>query len=497
MKYKKFFFIIVFIPFFSSGQITHFHLNIRNTEVQNIKIVNHDYTSAEILFGERNTEIQLKDGKANWLILLSEPIFISLVYETKAIDKEIQYTFLICPGDSLILTIDSNNLEQPYQITGIGSINNQPMIQPLHNYSDFLDIFSKDSIPDNAFSAIVKKNNLYHEIFDKYLKSYNPTEIFKKRYSLLLEIYTLCEFIEFKGTRQFNIPEQFFRNEIKWQILEDSLIRQHSFDNDELLDIPIYAYFLPTYLIRVQERCWIHPELIKQYTNSYTTLNDLLDDPQNLLRENIVNKHFKGKSAEFLYACLFMMSINNKEENLPEIFNRFEQKYPQSQYIIYVQSAIDKIMERRKRILSDKMILIDKTDSLQTMNDLLKMFKGQTVLLDMWGTWCGPCRSELSLNADLIKNRFDSTNLTFVYVANNDTKNISKWKELISYYNLVGTHILASENLTKSIMKTIKGTGYPTYLIVRKNGTYIVSEAGFPMNKDILYNELEGALKID
>jgi thiol-disulfide isomerase/thioredoxin len=314
---------------------------------------------------------------------------------------------------------------------------------------------------------------------------------------LLLEIYTLYEFIEFKGTRQFNIPEQYFRNESKWQILEDSLIRQYSFDNDKLLDIPIYTYFLQTYYIRVQERCWIHPELIKQYTDSNTTINDLLDDPQNLLRENIINSHFKGKSAEFLYADLFMMSINDKEENLPEIFNRFEQKYPKSQYIPYVQSAINKIMERRKRILSDKMILIDKTDSLQTMNDLLKMFKGQTVLLDMWGTWCGPCRSELSLNAELIRKRFDSTNLTFVYVANYDTNKKSKWKELIAYYNLVGTHILASENLTKSIMNSIKGTEYPTYLIIRKNGTYIVSEAGYPMNKDILYDELECALKID
>ena len=112
----------------------------------------------------------------------------------------------------------------------------------------------------------------------------------------------------------------------------------------------------------------------------------------------------------------------------------------------------------------------------------------------MWGTWCGPCRSELLQNSDSIKHYFNNKGLDYLYIANHDIGKDDKWKELISYYNLTGTHILASANLTKDIMTKVKGTGFPTYVIIKKDGTFELSEAGYPMKREVLVKQLEKVL---
>jgi protein-disulfide isomerase-like protein with CxxC motif len=57
-----------------------------------------------------------------------------------------------------------------------------------------------------------------------------------------------------------------------------------------------------------------------------------------------------------------------------------------------------------------------------------------------------------------------------------------------------GFHILANLKLTKDIMQKVKGNGFPTYVIIKKDGTYELSKAGYPMNREILIKQLEEAL---
>jgi thiol-disulfide isomerase/thioredoxin len=137
----------------------------------------------------------------------------------------------------------------------------------------------------------------------------------------------------------------------------------------------------------------------------------------------------------------------------------------------------------------------DNGTNLNTIEDVLALTKGKTVLLDMWGTWCGPCRQELALEGPAIKAYFKGKGLDYLYVANRDSNNEDNWKKLIAYFDLEGTHILANANLTKDIMAKVKGTGYPTYVIIKKDGTYELSKAGYPMNRGILIKQLEAALE--
>ena len=184
--------------------------------------------------------------------------------------------------------------------------------------------------------------------------------------------------------------------------------------------------------------------------------------------------------------------------NLIPIFDRFKDKYPENDYVALIQSYIDPIVARKALKLNDKMVFAkDDGVKLNTLEEVLALTKGKTVLLDMWGTWCGPCLEEIEKNGKAIKDYYKNKDLDYVYIANFDIPNAQKWKELIPYFNLEGIHILANNKLTKDIMQRIKGNGYPTYLIIKKDGTFELSKAGYPMELNILFKQIDIALALN
>lgn len=61
------------------------------------------------------------------------------------------------------------------------------------------------------------------------------------------------------------------------------------------------------------------------------------------------------------------------------------------------------------------------------------IFKDKTIFLNVWATWCAPCREELpSMNA--LKQKFiNNKNITFLNISDDDLSKISKFKEKHKY----------------------------------------------------------------
>jgi len=491
---KKLFLLLLLCPVFTYAQEAVIHFDIKNSADKEISLMKGNHADAEVLFGPYYTDLPLTNGKAIYTANLVRPVFLSIYYRGDTTKMGDYYSFFLSPGDNLNFSVDALNPKTTIAVTGKGSNNNQPAIQQLDLNNLDLNAYKKDSLPGNVLKAIKAKAEFNRQVLKKYSADHKPTKEFSDMYSLYVQYFPVWGYLRFKGNQKFSIRKAYYRNEATWEAIEDSIVRVTPLSNPVALQIPSHAYFLSTYLTRLKERIWSNPELAKVYNGPEQPTVDIMKlDPENLLREKIVDKHFTGKAAEFLYADIFKGSINETEDYLPEIFARFKMKYPESQYRPYIEPDIRKIEERRKRKLTSSMKL-ENSESYQTFDDVLKLVKGKTVLLDMWGTWCGPCRSELLQNSDSIKHYFNNKGLDYLYIANHDIGKDDKWKELISYYNLTGTHILASANLTKDIMTKVKGTGFPTYVIIKKDGTFELSEAGYPMKREVLVKQLEKVL---
>jgi thiol-disulfide isomerase/thioredoxin len=108
----------------------------------------------------------------------------------------------------------------------------------------------------------------------------------------------------------------------------------------------------------------------------------------------------------------------------------------------------------------------------------LKDWRGRTVLLNLWATWCVPCRKEMpaldALQAKLGGDRFQ------VVAVNIDTRDPHKPRAFLQQVGV--THLAYFSDDSAQVFETLKEAGkafgMPTTLIIGPNGCEIGTMAG-------------------
>lgn len=479
-------------------------VTIKNTTAETINVIQPKLRLSRNFLKQGYATLALDDAKSmSQTFAINEPQFIDISCYDNSKKKSLNYSFYISNGDALVFTADFNEEKFDIKVTGKGSNNNQTLLN--NNFNFDVNPFLKDSLPTRIMHEINKQYALLRTNFEAYQQKYKPSKELVRDWELKLKYGQLFKYYSFKSERKFNVGAAYYRNISAWNKVQDSLLTTNELNNDMALHIPEYLNLVSRFLLRTKEDLWRESQensvsFYREYYNVDTASGKrmFLDDRSNGLKEKIINKYFTGKTKAYLYAVLIEEALNESDpKNLAEIFGRFKQQYPENEYVNRFAVYVDNVAKKQQLALNDKMVFA-KNDGvgLTSFAEILALVKGKTVLLDMWGTWCGPCREEMEKNGKEIKAYFKNKGLDYLYVANYDMENKSKWKELIPYFDLQGLHVLANQKLTTDIMSKTKGTGFPTYILIKKDGSFELSKAGYPMERSLLFKQIDEALAL-
>jgi len=112
--------------------------------------------------------------------------------------------------------------------------------------------------------------------------------------------------------------------------------------------------------------------------------------------------------------------------------------------------------------------------------------KGKYVYIDVWATWCGPCRQEIPYLKELEK-EFRNKNIAFVSISADDVGDQQTWKDMVETNEMEGIQLFA--NGDTQFMEDYNIGTIPRFILIDDKGniidydTYMPSD---PLAKDAL-----------
>lgn len=209
-------------------------------------------------------------------------------------------------------------------------------------------------------------------------------------------------------------------------------------------------------------------------------------------------KNFPAKVVEpYTYQQLINLYSDKDLRLMLGLAEAFKQHFPKS---IYLNELNTKVASLKTMLLQNSananIKIVEGYEKMTSINEVIKQLKGKVVYLDVWGTWCGPCKEELKFIPNL-KARFKNKDVAYVYLDLDDDNLDLQWKEFIKVNNMEGLHLRKTRQTIIPFWKELlantddKAEYYPQYFIFDKEGKLVVSKAKRPSEQEELYNQIE------
>ena len=200
----------------------------------------------------------------------------------------------------------------------------------------------------------------------------------------------------------------------------------------------------------------------------------------------------RGINADLARYCYYLPQVLDgkdvpkpliEDKNLSDLYDKYVEEYKRS-----VASNKEKVTGNEHiHYLDMKEVAPDKV-----LSTILDRYKGKTVLIDIWATWCGPCRVAIDQMKPM-KQELEGKDIVYIYMTSS-TSAFDTWKELIP--DIHGEHYYLTEEQLNHILQQYGEQAYPTYAIYNSKGERTYLTTGFP-GVETMKEELGKAMNLN
>src|SRR6188768_1112418 len=384
------------------------------------------------------------------------------------------------PSDKLELAIDGK--WGSYEVIN-GSEENksmqkwQQLIFPITNYGYNLSILQRDTFDLNTYqrtyesleSSIVNFRNNINHTGSRFSKLFRLAIDVDKEFAPILSLFNS----PVKKTKGFvSTPKNF--NDVP--LFYQRFIQQNKFNDASLLNIGE----------------------ARSYMNLYAKLviaSLPADQRKELTQSEKLGLKINAISNDTLKSYFFKDQMSEIEvNNLTEFRATFEpyKKYTKpasvkKEYLkIYDQFSSDTAYVGKSAY---NFTLPDSTGRMISMKD----FKGKVVFIDVWATWCGPCREQFPFLKVVEEEYKDNSDIVFMGISIDRGKDREKWLKMMKKENLPPLQLF--DDMGKSFARKYEINAIPRFLLVSKDGKWIEVRCPRPESKEDLKKYLDKALQ--
>ncbi len=121
-------------------------------------------------------------------------------------------------------------------------------------------------------------------------------------------------------------------------------------------------------------------------------------------------------------------------------------------------------------------ITLDLADGKQVQ--LKDVAKGKFTYIDVWATWCGPCKKEIPFMAQMVEKFKDNDKVQFISISIDE--DVKAWKTMIENDKPAWPQYNIHKETAKQFMTDWGITGIPRFIMIDKNGNIFAADATRP-----------------
>lgn len=158
----------------------------------------------------------------------------------------------------------------------------------------------------------------------------------------------------------------------------------------------------------------------------------------------------------------------------------------------YIESNYEKMHENLMRFAKGKVSpTFEKYENFNGGTTSLSDLKGKYVYIDVWATWCAPCKAEIPYLKALEK-EYHNKNIQFVSISVDKPEAHEAWKQMVEKEELGGIQLFADENFESKFILDYGINAIPRFILIDPNGNIVDSDAERPSSPKLkeLFTEL-------
>ncbi|GGB79581.1 hypothetical protein GCM10007424_19680 [Flavobacterium suaedae] len=109
----------------------------------------------------------------------------------------------------------------------------------------------------------------------------------------------------------------------------------------------------------------------------------------------------------------------------------------------------------------------------------LSDLKGKYVYIDVWATWCGPCRREIPYLKE-VEEKYHGKDIAFVSISVDKQKDHAKWENFVDKNALGGIQLMADKDWSSDFIKIYDIHSIPRFILIDPQGKVVDSDAPRP-----------------
>lgn len=119
-----------------------------------------------------------------------------------------------------------------------------------------------------------------------------------------------------------------------------------------------------------------------------------------------------------------------------------------------------------------------------SLNDIVEKCKGKIIYIDLWASWCAPCRAAMDGSKNLHE-KYKGRDICFVYASIDDK--VLAWKKAVKEEGLekIDDNFLVINQKESFFVKKFKVNTIPRYIIFDKSGKLVDDNAPSPDSEEI------------